>query len=130
MIVAIVLVDAERCSQEDEGPFRHHRRTPLRHYQRHDAGARHQSGKQCKLASRRALILKHTYRNSTHRSCLLFSCLSSTTISASQSFTNGAGFYLAAGKEVVSDMRKIVLKDKETGEFIDNFSSTKGKGIV
>ena len=61
---------------------------------------------------------------------MLFSCLSSTTISVPQSFTNGAGFYLAAGKEVVSDMRKIVLKDKETGEFIDNFSSTKGKGIV
>ena len=60
----------------------------------------------------------------------MFSWLSSATISVPQSFTNGAGFYLAAGKEVVSDMRKIVLKDKETGEFIDNFSSAKGKGIV
>ena len=45
-----------------------------------------------------------------------------------QSFTNGAGFYIAAGKEVVSDQRKIVVKDRETGEYIDNFSNAKDKG--
>ena len=45
-----------------------------------------------------------------------------------QSFSNGAAFYLATGKEMVSDARKMVLKHKETGEYIDNFSSTKNRG--
>ncbi len=36
--------------------------------------------------------------------------------------TSGSGFYLLEGKETVGESRKIVLKSRETGEYLDDFS--------
>ncbi|KAI0208353.1 hypothetical protein LSAT2_006967 [Lamellibrachia satsuma] len=46
------------------------------------------------------------------------------------SLTNGSGFYLAEGskKEVLSEMRKLVLQEKMTGVYFDDFTG-KRKGI-
>ncbi|XP_071809537.1 uncharacterized protein [Asterias amurensis] len=41
--------------------------------------------------------------------------------------TNGSGFYLLRGKEIVTPERRIVLRDLSTGEFLDDF--THGKGL-
>ncbi|XP_022088281.1 uncharacterized protein LOC110977993 isoform X2 [Acanthaster planci] len=41
--------------------------------------------------------------------------------------TNGSGFYLSKGREMVTPDRRIVLRDLSTGEFIDDF--THGKGV-
>ncbi|XP_060080381.1 uncharacterized protein LOC132559772 [Ylistrum balloti] len=42
--------------------------------------------------------------------------------------TNGSGFYLASNKEVLGDGRKVVLRAKETGDFIDDFSTGRSRG--
>ena len=39
-----------------------------------------------------------------------------------QSLTNGSGFYKAEGKEMLTEGRRLVLRNKETGEFIDDFT--------
>ncbi len=42
--------------------------------------------------------------------------------------TSGSGFYLLEGKETVGESRKIVLKSRETGEYLDDFSGrSRGK---
>ncbi|XP_071500405.1 uncharacterized protein [Diadema antillarum] len=44
--------------------------------------------------------------------------------------TNGSGFYLCKAREGVTIDRRIVLKDAETGEFIDDFTHGKGPSKV
>ena len=44
-----------------------------------------------------------------------------------QSLTNGSGFYLSDAREMLTEGRRLVLKHKESGEFLDDFSS-KNKG--
>ena len=46
-----------------------------------------------------------------------------------QSLTNGCGFYLTSSKEQLSEGRRLVLRHRETGEFIEDFTN-KSKGIV
>ena len=43
------------------------------------------------------------------------------------SLTGGAGFYLLENKENISESRRLVLRLRENGEYIDDFTS-KGKG--
>ncbi|XP_061182605.1 uncharacterized protein LOC133190936 [Saccostrea echinata] len=46
------------------------------------------------------------------------------------SLTNGSGFYEVTSKEVWTEGRKIVIKNKETGEFTDDFSGVnKGPSV-
>ena len=46
-----------------------------------------------------------------------------------QSLTNGSGFYLSTVKEQLNEGRRLVLRHKETREFIEDFTN-KSKGIV
>ncbi|XP_041366840.1 uncharacterized protein LOC121381572 [Gigantopelta aegis] len=39
------------------------------------------------------------------------------------SLTNGSGFYKAEGKEILTEGRRLVLRNRETGEFTDDFTS-------
>lgn len=43
-----------------------------------------------------------------------------------QSLTNGSGFFLSDAREMVGEGRHVVLRHRETGEFIDDFTN-KGK---
>lgn len=45
------------------------------------------------------------------------------------SLTNGSGFYLTKISEVIGEGRHVVLRNKDTGEFIDDFTS-KGKSCI
>ncbi|KAK3602636.1 hypothetical protein CHS0354_034226 [Potamilus streckersoni] len=45
------------------------------------------------------------------------------------SLTNGSGFYLSSNKETLNDGRRLILRHKETKEFIDDFTS-KSKASV
>ena len=40
-----------------------------------------------------------------------------------KTLTNGSGFYLAKGKEILTEGRKIVLRNRDNGDFFDDFSS-------
>ncbi|KAJ8299502.1 hypothetical protein KUTeg_023562 [Tegillarca granosa] len=42
------------------------------------------------------------------------------------SLTNGSGFYLATSKESLPELRKVVIRKKDTKEFIDDFGKAKG----
>lgn len=39
-----------------------------------------------------------------------------------QSLTNGSGFYEVTSKEMWSEGRKLVIRNKETGDYTDDFS--------
>ena len=56
------------------------------------------------------IIVRHFMKN-----CLFF-----------QSLTNGSGFFLSDSREMVGEGRHVVLRHRETGEFIDDFTN-KGK---
>ena len=43
--------------------------------------------------------------------------------------TSGSGFYQLDGKENVGESRRIVLRSRDTGEFVDDFTS-KNKGLI
>ncbi|KAL8614249.1 hypothetical protein ACOMHN_026466 [Nucella lapillus] len=45
------------------------------------------------------------------------------------SLTNGSGFFLSEAREMVGEGRHVVLRHRETGEFIDDFTS-KGKPSI
>lgn len=43
-----------------------------------------------------------------------------------QTLTNGSGFYLAMQKESLPEGRKVVLRNKRTKDFHDDFSGKRG----
>lgn len=45
-----------------------------------------------------------------------------------QSLTNGSGFYEATSKELWTEGRKIVIKNKDTEEYFDDFSGVSKGG--
>lgn len=50
-------------------------------------------------------------------------------ISYMQNLTGGTAFYFSTDKEQCSEYRKIVLRNKETKEYIDDFTS-RNKGTI